>query len=151
MNISSLIEDGVYKFGKNQIKNSQENSSFEQIFQTFTVKCDKKLSSQAKCVLRTWKGKAFYYANEDILYLFKFNPVEQDFLLKILHSMGIFLQNAICTSFFDIYIYDVNITEIPRFHSLNSHKSENIDLLDSISFTLKCYVTPPPEKPEIPW
>lgn len=151
MNISYLIEDGVYDFEKDKIKSNQENDSFESIFQTFTVKCDKKLSSRVKSVLRTWKGKAFYYANEDILYLFKFNPVEQDFLLKILHSMAIFLQNATSTSFFDIYIHDVNITEVPRFNHSSSQKSKNTDLLDSLSFTLKCYITPPPEKPEIPW
>ena len=151
MSISSLIEDGVYELKNGKIKDSQENDNFEPIFQTFNVKREKKLSSRAKSILKTWKGKAFYYVNEDILYLFKFNPVEQDFLLKILHSMVIFLQNATSTSFFDIYVHDVNITEIPGFNSSNRQKLENIDSIESVSFTLKCDVTPPPEKAEIPW
>jgi len=151
MDISSLIEDRVYHFEKGKVKDSYENTSLEPIFQTFTVKCEKNLSSRSKNILKTWKGKAFYYANEDILYLFKFNPIEQDFFLKILHSMAIFLQNATSASFFDIYIDDINITQIPRFNHSNTQKSHNIDLLDCLSFKLKCSVTPPPEKPETPW
>ena len=151
MNISSLIEDGVYDLEKERIKNNSEKGNFEPIFQTFNVKCNKKISLQTKSVLKTWKGKAFYYVNEDILYLLKFNPVEQDFLLKVLHSMAIFLQNATSTSFFDIYIQDVNIHKVPASKHSNTQKPESIILLESLSFTLKCDVTPPPEKPEIPW
>nr|NP_043612.1 ORF148 [Trieres chinensis]YP_010537368.1 hypothetical protein ycf88 [Odontella regia]P49829.1 RecName: Full=Uncharacterized protein ycf88; AltName: Full=ORF148 [Trieres chinensis]UYC31155.1 hypothetical protein ycf88 [Odontella regia]CAA91644.1 ORF148 [Trieres chinensis] len=148
MNISSLIEDGVYPFEKDKVKQNYQKGNFEPIFQTFNVKYDKTLSARTKLILKTWKGKAFYYVNEDILYLLNIDQVEQDFLLKILHSMGIFLQNATSASFFDIYIYDINITEVPYY---KSQKLENGTLLDSLTFTLKCYVTPPPEKPEIPW
>ena len=151
MTISYLIEDRGYEIENNQIKNSQESSKFEPIFQTFTVKCEKKLSSEIKSVLKTWKGKAFYYANEDLLYLFKSNSVEQDFFLKILHSMGIFLQNAISASFFDIYIYDINITRIRRLKKTNSINTESISMIDFITFTLKCCITSPSEKPEIHW
>ena len=151
MNFSSLIEDRGYEVEKNQIKNIQETSTFEPIFQTFTVKYDKKLSSQIKSVLETWKGKAFYYANEDLLYLLKTNPIEQDFFLKILHSMVIFLQNAISASFFDIYIYDINITRMPRVKKINSRNIETIDMVEFITFTLKCSVTPPYEKPDLHW
>jgi hypothetical protein len=151
MNISSLIEDRGYDVETNQIKNSQETNTFEPIFQTFTVECEKKLSSQIKSVLKTWKGKAFYYVNEDLLYLFKSNSVEQDFFLKILHSMAIFLQNAISASFFDIYIYDVKITKIPRFKKVNKMNTKPVATVDFITFTLKCSVTLPSEKPEIHW
>lgn len=148
MNISSLIEDRGYEVEINQIKNTQETNTFEPIFQTFTVKCEKRLSARVKSVLKTWKGKAFYYVNEDLLYLFKSNSVEQNFFLKILHSMAIFLQNAISASFFDIYISDVKITKIPRISTLNT---KNIAMVDFITFTLKCSVTLPSEKPEIHW
>jgi hypothetical protein len=151
MNISSLIEDRGYEIENNQIKNSQESNTFEPIFQTFTVKCNKKISSQIKSVLKTWKGKAFYSANEDLLYLFKSNSVEQYFFLKILHSMVIFLQNAISASFFDIYIYDVNITTIAKITNPNNLNRETIYMVDFITFTLKCCVIPPSEKTEIHW
>jgi hypothetical protein len=151
MNISSLIEDRGYEVEINQIKNSQETNTFEPIFQTFTVKCESKLSLQLKSVLKTWKGKAFYYVNEDLLYLFKSNSAEQDFFLKILHSMAIFLQNAISASFFDIYIYDVKITKIPRFKKTNKLNTKSTETVDFITFTLKCSVTLPSEKPEIHW
>ena len=101
--------------------------------------------------MKTWKGKAFYYVNEDLLYLFKSNSVEQDFFLKILHSMAIFLQNAISASFFDIYIYDVKITKIPRFKKVNKMNTKPVATVDFITFTLKCSVTLPSEKPEIHW
>lgn len=151
MNISSLIEDRGYEVEANQIKNNQETNTFEPIFQTFTVKCEKKLSSQIKSVLKTWKGKAFYYVNEDLLYLFKSNSTEQDFFLKILHSMAIFLQNGISASFFDIYIYDVKITKIPKFKKKSGLDTKTIGTIDYITFILKCSVTFPSEKPEIHW
>lgn len=151
MNISSLIEDRGYEVEANQIKNNQETNTFEPIFQTFTVKCEKKLSSQIKSVLKTWKGKAFYYVNEDLLYLFKSNSTEQDFFLKILHSMAIFLQNGISASFFDIYIYDVKITKIPKFKKKSGLDTKTIATVDYITFILKCSVTFPAEKPEIHW
>nr|YP_009496844.1 hypothetical protein ycf88 [Pseudictyota dubia]AWT39557.1 hypothetical protein ycf88 [Pseudictyota dubia] len=151
MNISSLIEDRGYEVEANQIKNNQETNTFEPIFQTFTVKCEKKLSSQIKSVLKTWKGKAFYYVNEDLLYLFKSHSTEQDFFLKILHSMAIFLQNGISASFFDIYIYDVKITKIPKFKKKSGLDTKTIGTIDYITFILKCSVTFPSEKPEIHW
>nr|UYC31286.1 hypothetical protein ycf88 [Odontella aurita var. minima] len=151
MNTSSLIEDRGYEVETNQIKNSQEANTFEPIFQTFSVKCENKLSSQAKSILKTWKGKAFYYVNEDLLYLFKANSVEQDFFLKILHSMVIFLQNTISASFFDIYIYDVKISKIPRFKKTSNLNKKAIATIDFITFTLKCSVTLPSEKVETHW
>jgi len=151
MNISSLIEDRGYEVETNQFNNSQEINAFKPIFQTFTVKCEKKLSSELKSILKTWKGKAFYSVNEDVLYLFKSNSVEQDFFLKILHSMAIFLQNAISVSFFDIYIYDITIIRIPTSKKTNKINPKTIAAIDFITFTLKCSITLPSEKPEVHW
>jgi len=100
MDISSLIEDRVYHFEKGKVKDSYENTSLEPIFQTFTVKCEKNLSSRSKNILKTWKGKAFYYANEDILYLFKFNPIEQDFFFKNFTFNGYFSSECNICKFF---------------------------------------------------
>ena len=148
MNLSFLREDEVHLFGINKAQPDQDS---EPIFQTFNVKCQKKLSPYAKSVLLSWKGKPFYCANEDILYLFKFNRTEQDFLQRILHSTAIFLQNSTCTSLFDISIYNVTITEAPKFNRVHNRRSKNLALVESITFKLKCHITHPPEKSEIPW
>jgi hypothetical protein len=118
----------------------------EPIFQTFSVKCKKSLSTHAKSILLSWKGKPFYCANDDVLYLFKSNVTEQNFLLKTLHSMAIFLQNATCTNFFDISICNVTITPISSMK-----KTSQADFAESITFKLKCHVTIPPEKSEVSW
>jgi len=92
-------------------------------------------------------GTPFYYANEDILDLLKFNRSERDSLQRILHSMAIFLQNATCTNFFAICIIDVKITEVPK----SNRKLKNPTLVDFITFKLSWHVIPPSEEPEIPW
>ena len=155
MNLSFLREDEINLFEheielseKNNIQLSQELGP---IVQTFNIKCEKKLSSYAKRILLSWKGKPFYCANEDILYLFKFDRVEQNFLLRILHSMAIFLQNGTCTNLFDISIYSISISEEPKFNRVTNGKVENHPLVDSITFKLKCHLTIPVEKSEIPW
>jgi len=148
MSLSFLREDEVYLFENNKTQSSQDLGP---ILQTFNIKCEKILSPYAKSVLLSWKGKPFYCANEDILYLFKSNRIEQDFLLRILHSMAIFLQNATCTNLFDISISNVNITQAPKFNRVTNCKVENLTLVDSITFKLKCHVTLPAEKSEIPW
>lgn len=140
---SSDFEDEISKFENNEIQSSKP---MEPIFQTFNIKCKKRLSRHAKSILLAWNSKPFYCANEDILYLFKSNLIEQDFLLKTLHSMAIFLQNVTCTSFFDISIYSVAITPEKTDQNYN-----NSDFVESITFKLKCHVARPPEKTEVPW
>nr|YP_009496173.1 hypothetical protein ycf88 [Plagiogrammopsis vanheurckii]AWT38613.1 hypothetical protein ycf88 [Plagiogrammopsis vanheurckii] len=148
MNLSVLREDEVHLFENNETQFSQDLGP---ILQTFNIKCEERLSPYAKSILLSWKGKPFYCANEDILYLFKLNRTEQNFLLRILHSMAIFLQNGTCTNLFDISIYSVNIAEAPKSNHVTNDKVENHALVDSVTFKLKCHVTRPTEKSEIPW
>ena len=76
---------------------------------TFNVKCDIELSSFAKVIIKSFKFKLYYYIVDDLLYLLKSNPEECDYILKMLHSSVIFLQNNLSVNFFDIYIYDIQI------------------------------------------
>jgi len=154
MTLLSRLDDKKYQFKiieENNEKYENELLMFNLISQTFNIKFEKKLSTRAKQVLQTWRNKSFYCANEDLLYVFKFNLSERDFLLQVLHSMAIFLQNATCSSFFDISIYNVIITEQSNFDKLNKQKVKNIRLFDSLTFTLHCHVAAPPEKQDIPW
>jgi hypothetical protein len=120
-------------------------------YQTFNIKHKKKLSLNAKRILLAWNSnltakRPFHYANEDILYLLKSNLIEQDFLLKTLHSMAIFLQNATCANFADIFIDSVTITPENM-----DQKSNDSDFVESITFKLEYFVTLPPEKTESTW
>jgi len=150
MILSFLREDEISQFDSIDLLNPTEDEivdpPVEEIFQTFNIKSKKRLSLHAKSILLAWNGKSFYCANEDILYLFKSNLIEQDFLLKTLHSMAIFLQNATCTSFFNISIYSVTITPEKTDQNYNSS-----DFVESITFKLRCEIKRPPEKTEVPW
>ena len=79
---------------------------------TFSVTYDKKLSKRAKIVLQSFKLKFYYYVIDDILYFLKSDQNECNCLLQILNSTAIFLQNNLGVSFFDIYVYDIQINEI---------------------------------------
>lgn len=149
MNLSYRLDDKMYQFKKHNDKHDE--GSFQPIFKTFTIKYKKKLSTDVKNVIKTWKDKPFYCVNEDILYLFKSSPVERNFLLRIIHSVVIFVQNATCASFFDISIYKVHIIEAPKFDCFDNRKVENGHLFNWLTITLKWYVISPPEKPEATW
>ena len=154
MTLLSRLDDKKYQFQiieEDNEKYENKRLMFKLISQTFNIKCEKKLSTRAKQLLQTWRNKPFYCANEDILYVFKINSIEREFLLQVLHSMAIFLQNATCSSFFDISIYNVIITEQSNFDQLNKQKLEDIRLFDSLTFTLHCHVASPPKKQDIPW
>ena len=73
----------------------------EPIFYTFNVKCKKKLSTSAE--------KYYYHGKENhfivqmkIFYIFSNQIQRTRFSFKNFAFYGIFLQNATCTSFFDI-------------------------------------------------
>ena len=78
---------------------------------TFNIKYEKKLSPLAKTIIQSLKFKLYYYVVEDLLYLLKTNQNEANQLLQILHSTVIYLQNNLYVNFFDIYVYEINITE----------------------------------------
>ena len=100
---------------------------------TFNVKCDSELSSLTKVVLKSFKFKLYYYIVDDLLYLLKSNPKERDYLLQILHSSVIFLQNNLYVNFFDIYIYDISISEISKFNRFVNDQSKSINVSNTIT------------------
>ena len=78
---------------------------------TFQIKYEKKLSSFAKLLLNSFQNKYLYYAIDDILYLLKSNPIEQENLLTILDSPVLSLQNNLSINFLDIWIQEIYINE----------------------------------------
>jgi hypothetical protein len=118
---------------------------------TFNVKCDKKLSSLAITILQSFKFKLYYYVMDDLLYLLKSNLDERDYLLQILNSSVIFLQNNLYVNFFDIYIYDISINEISKFNRFVNEQSELFKVSNTITIKLAYQIKPVPKKLETIW
>ena len=118
---------------------------------TFNVKCDNKLSPLAKTILQSFKFKLYYYVIDDLLYLLKTNPDERDYLLQILNSSVIFLQNNLYVNFFDIYIYDISINEISKINRFVNEQPESFKLSNTITIKLAYQVTAVPKKLETIW
>ena len=118
---------------------------------TFNIKCDKNLSPLAKIIIKSFKFKLYYYIVDDLLYLLKSNPEERDYLLQILHSSVIFLQNNLHVNFFDIYIYDISISEISKFNRFVNDQSKSINVSNTITIKLAYQVKPVTKKLETTW
>jgi hypothetical protein len=83
---------------------------------TFQIKYDKELSLIAKFLLNSFQNKYFYYAIDDILYLLNSNPSERDNILALLYSPVLSLQNNFSINFFDIWIQEIYIVEVPKIN-----------------------------------
>ena len=118
---------------------------------TFNVKCDKKLSSLAITILQSFKFKLYYYVMDDLLYLLKSNLDERDYLLQILNSSVIFLQNNLYVNFFDIYIYDISINEVSKFNRFVNEQSKLFKVSNTITIKLAYQIKPVPKKLETIW
>ena len=118
---------------------------------TFNVKCDTKLSPLAKTILSSFKFKLYYYVIDDLLYLLKSNLEERDYLLQILNSSVIFLQNNLYVNFFDIYIYDISINEISKINRFVNEQPESFKLSNTITIKLAYQVPAVPKKLETIW
>ena len=92
----------------------------------FQIKCEKKLSSIAKLVLNSFQNKYIYYAVDDLLYLLKSVPTEHEDLLSILYSPIISLQNNFSINFFDIWIHEIYVAELPKFNKFLNTSSSNV-------------------------
>ena len=118
---------------------------------TFNVKCDNKLSPLAKTILQSFKYKLYYYVIDDLLYLLKSNPDERDYLLQILNSSVIFLQNNLYVNFFDIYIYDITINEVSKFNRFVNKQSNSFKVSNIITIKLAYQIKPVQKKLETIW
>lgn len=119
--------------------------------ETFTVKCNKKLSKRAKAILQSFRLKVYYYVIDDILYLLKSDPDESEYLVQILNSTAIFLQNNFGVNFFDIYIYDIQVNTIPNFNRFTNYQKKSLKISNDIIIKL-AYQVKPIEKPsETTW
>ena len=121
------------------------------LFLSSYIKCDKNLSPLAKIIIKSFKFKLYYYVIDDLLYLLKSNPDERDYLLQTLHSTVIFLQNSLYINYFDIYVYDISISEVSNFNRFINQKSEQFQISNNITIKLAYQVKPITKKLETTW
>ena len=106
----------------------------------FHIQYEKKLSLEAKFILNSFKNKYLYYAIDDILYLFHSNTIEQENLLAILYSPVLSLHNNMSINFFDIWIQEIYIHEVPQ---VNRFLKQNGEVLKTLHYiTLKLIYKP---------
>ena len=118
---------------------------------TFSVQYDKQLSPLTKTIIQSFKLKLYYYVIDDILYLLKSNQSERDYLLQLLHSSVIFLQNNLHASFFDIYVYDIHINENFKENRFVKDQFKQFKTSNTITIKLAYQVKPITQKVETIW
>ena len=112
---------------------------------TFQIKYEKPLSSVAKFLLNSFQNKYLYYAIDDLLYLLNSNISERDNLLALLYSPVLSLQNNFCINFFDIWIHEIYINEVPKINKFLKNDSSNFEQPSYITIKL-LYTRPVPLK-----
>lgn len=118
---------------------------------TFTIKYNKKLSKRAKAILQSFRLKVYYYVIDDILYLLKSDPDESEYLVQNFNSTAIFLQNNFGVNFFDIYIYDIQVNNIPKFNRFTNYQNESLKISNNIIIKLAYQVKPIEKSLETTW
>jgi len=101
--------------------------------------------------LQSFKLKVYYYVIDDILYFLKSDQNECDYLVQILHSTAIFLQNNFGVNFFDIYIYDIRVNETPKFNRFTNNEKESLKFSNNIIIKLAYQVQPLEKNLETTW
>jgi len=118
---------------------------------TFQIKYQKSLSSIAKLTFNSFRNKYLYYAIDDILYLFKSNPIERDNLLGILYSPVLSLQNNLSINFFDIWIDEIYINEVSKVNKFLEKDFQNLEEFSYITIKLFYKTRIPIKKQEPLW
>lgn len=142
---------------KSKLKNRSEGKPFqypksnEIIAKTFRIEYQKKLSATAKLVLNSFHNKYIYYAIDDILGLTYFDRVERENLLSLLYSIIISLQNNFSVNFFDIWIRDIYINELPKSNKFLKKGLEISQDFNYITITLFCKTRTFIKKPKSLW
>ena len=118
---------------------------------TFQLKYEKKLSPVAKFTLSNLQNKYFYYAIDDISYLFKSNLNERDNLLALLYSPILSLQNNFCINFFDIWINEIHINEVSKTNKFLTQTNQTFESFHYITIKLIYRTKVPAKKQKSLW
>lgn len=142
---------------KRKFSNRSEGKPFlyptqtEVTVKTFQIQYEKKLSIIAKFLLNSFQNKYLYYAIDDIVYLLKSNPIEQENLLNILHSSVLALHNNLSINFFDIWIHEIYINEAKPKNKFLVQDTINSSSISYITIKLLYRTKVPIKKQESLW
>jgi hypothetical protein len=142
---------------KRKFSNRSEGKPFlypaqtEVTIKTFQIQYEKKLSIIAKFLLNSFQNKYLYYAIDDIGYLLKSNPIEQENLLNILHSSVLALHNNLSINFFDIWIHEVYINETKPKNKFLIQDTTDSNSINHITIKLLYRTKVPIKKQESLW
>lgn len=136
---------------RNEGKPLQYPKTNEIISKTFKIRCPIQLSLTSKLVLNSFQNKYIYYAIDDILYMLKFAPFEQERLLAILYSPVLSLQNTFSVNFFDIWIRQIYIEEISESNKFFEDESKTSNQSTIITIQLFYKTKIPLKKQESLW
>lgn len=118
---------------------------------TFQIKYKKKLSTVAKLLLTSFQDKYIYYAIDDILYSFQLNSTERENLLAILYSPILSLQNSFSINFFDIWVHEIYVNEVPKINRFLKNDSLNLEQFSYITIKFYYRTKLPPKKRDSLW
>ena len=117
----------------------------------FQIQYEKKLSLTAKFILNSFQNKYIYYAIDDILYLFNLSSGDQKSLLSILYSPILSLQNNLSVNFFDIWINEIYIEEVPKVNRFLNKNVATSNQFNFITIKLIYKIKVPVKKQESLW
>lgn len=117
----------------------------------FQIRYERKLSSIAKLLLNSFQNKYLYHAIDDILYLLKSNPTEQNNLLEILYSPVLSLQNNLSINFFDIWINEIYLSDVSKTNKFLTINEPNVETFSYITIKLLYKTKIPIKKEKLLW
>ncbi len=142
---------------KRKVKSQREPNplsypqSNEVLAKTFQIKSNKNLSLTAKLILNTFQNKYIYYAIDDILYLLNSRVEERNYLLEVLYSPIISLQNNFSINFFDVWIRDISIEKLTKPNKFLQRDSKSLKQLNFITIKFFYKTRIPLKKQESLW
>jgi len=134
-----------------QITWSESEKLYDFEIETFNIKCTKTISNYTKTILQILKGKGYYYVIDDLLYHLKSHKKECDYLLQILHSTVIYLQNNKGINFFEIFIYEIYINEAKNSNKFDRNQNKSFKNLNVLTIKLAYQKIPFIEPVEVVW
>lgn len=118
---------------------------------TFQIKYPHQLSLTARFLLNSFQNKYLFYAMDDILSTFQSSSMERNNLLAILYSPVLSLQNNFSIDFFDIWIRQVHIEEIPKTNRFLNEEDPLLNQFTYITIQFFYQIKLPPKKREALW
>ena len=150
MSLSNALSKYIYIDIKEYLtkfeSNTHDRPSFISLKKTFKFQNSRFFPSHVKSIFinwkKKWKGKSYFHAIDDILYLLKEYPDEQELTLQLFNSIGIYFQNNLLINLLDIIIDDINFNRVKINNRFFNSSLVHLENDESITFTIICLLRP---------